>query len=276
MNMMKRIGLILILSYLGGIFIIAVREDRYLYYPEKYPDQWLEPRNTGLECDDVFMQSDSGITIHGWYCPSDSNGAVILFFHGNAGHLSMRYPMIKFLKKLPAKPGVFIVDYPGYGKSGGIPKETSLFETGACAMEYLTIEKKIESKKVYLYGQSLGAAVALHTALTHPCSGLVMESAFLSVPSLADEYYWFLPGLKYFCRQKYSNETMIRKLSVPVLIVHGAADRTIPVTHGRKLFELAPEPRKSLEIPEAHHDDVYMVGGQKYRDTLDAFFSGQP
>ncbi|MBN1355264.1 alpha/beta hydrolase [bacterium] len=262
LSVTRRIGFMAVLIYFGSVAVIALREDAYLYYPTRYPEYWAEPPGGAFETE---FQLSEGSRIHGVWFPGRETGPVILFLHGNAGHLVNRYPLIRFLQNLESRPGVLIVDYPGYGKSTGKPKESNLYETGTAACRYLQENLNVPPDRLILFGRSLGAAAALHTAITLRCAGLVMECPLLSVPHMAGEYYPYLPGLGWFSRQRFDNEKMIRKLNVPLLIIHGGRDRVIPVHHGRELFETALEPKRYVEIPAADHDDIYLIDTKQYR-----------
>ncbi len=266
-----RILLILFLVYIGSIIVIGLRESSYLFYPDTDERLWSDPVGKNVQYQDVFLDLQHGERIHGWWFPGRRNAPVILFLHGNAGNLSMRYSFVRYLQELPSRPGVFIIDYPGYGKSTGRPCEKNLYESGLAAIRYLTEKKQIDSDRIIIFGRSLGCAVALNTALSAAHAGLILECPFLSVPRMAEHYFPFLPGLKFFSRQHFDNEKKIRNLHTPLLLMLGDQDQVIPPDQGRRLFALAPEPKTFLEIQGAHHDDLYLVGGEKYKNAWAAF-----
>jgi len=267
----RRILVMVLLIYAGSILLIGLKENSYLYYPTQYPDTWTNPPGD-VTFQDVFFTIPSGSKIHGWWFPGSHDGPVILFLHGNAGHLAMRYSLIQFLMKCHPQPGgILIVDYPGYGKSSGKPSEKALFETGENACRYLKATLGISSDRIVIFGRSLGGAVALHTAIADQCAGLVMECSFLSVARMAQEYYPYLPGLKLLNRQKFDNESMIKNVGVPILMIHGDRDQIIPVEQGRKLYRIAPEPKTYVEIKKANHDNVYLIDKNTYQKAWNKF-----
>ena len=88
---------------------------------------------------------------------------------------------------------------------------------------------------------------------------------------MAKEVLPFLPGLQLFSRQRLDKEKRIKALRVPILFIHGKRDRIVPVSHGRRMYELAPEPKTYLEIASAGHDDCYISGRKDYRDAWNKF-----
>ncbi|MBN1552782.1 alpha/beta hydrolase [bacterium] len=270
-NAALRIILMIMMIYTGSILVISCREDSYLYYPVKFPENWINPPS-GTQYEELMVDDSSGWKIHGWWFPGADHGLTIVFAHGNAGHLAMRYGLVKFLLQLSPQPaGICIYDYPGYGKSEGYPSEDNLYRSMASVRTYLNNEINQPYSSHIVFGRSLGASVALHSALDQESAGVVMECPMLSVPRMAEEYYPFLPGLKYFSRQRFDNERKITRLHRPLMIIHGSDDRVIPVQQGRQLFHLASEPKRYVEIEAADHDNVYLIDPVKYREAWESF-----
>ena len=253
--------------------VIIFREDAYLYYPSNQADFWIEP-SQDEKVQNVNFALSSGDTIHGWWITNNANTPAVLFLHGNAGNLSSRHAMIRYLLSFdPSVGSVLIVDYPGYGKSTGAPSEKLLFETGRRAFDLMTGHFNIPEQKVIVFGRSLGASVALHTALSRNCAAVILECPFLSIPRMASEVFPFLPGLGLLSRQRYDNETMIQNLDVPILIIHGQDDSVIPFNHGQRLYNLASEPKYFFAVPQGNHDDNYIVDASGYRDSWISFLN---
>jgi hypothetical protein len=122
-----------------------------------------------------------------------------------------------------------------------------------------------------LYGQSLGANVAVEVARRSAPAGLVLEAPFPSLRYLAKLHYPFLP-IWPFLGGKYDAEAKVRAVTVPVLVVQGGRDSIVPPEAGRAVFAAAPEGRKEFHlVEEAGHNDVFIVGGERYFGVLKAF-----
>ena len=97
-----------------------------------------------------------------------------------------------------------------------------------------------------------------------------LEAPFASIPHMARSIYPFLPA-SLLVRTRYDNLAKMPKVAMPVLVAHGTRDQVIPFAQGRTVFEAAREPREFLPIDLAHHNDVYIVGGERYRNAIAAF-----
>src|SRR5687768_9406219 len=118
---LKRLLLILTLSYLGVMVVLWLLENSLVYKPTKVGEDWEPP--LAAETEDVDLQSADGTKIHAWWLPCAGADHALLYCHGNAGNLSHRGGSIAKLREL-LKVHVLIFDYPGYGKSAGSPTET--------------------------------------------------------------------------------------------------------------------------------------------------------
>src|SRR4029077_6046824 len=90
-----------------------------------------------------------------------------------------------------------------------------------------------EIQRVYVYGRSLGSAVAIHTAAAHRAAGLILESPFTSATDMARLHYGLVP--RTLLHVKLDNATTIRRVFCPVLIFHGTDDRLVPLARGRRV-----------------------------------------
>jgi fermentation-respiration switch protein FrsA (DUF1100 family) len=197
---------------------------------------------------------------------------VLLWFHGNAGHLADRYQIIRQLVQLPAE--VFILDYRGYGRSEGSPSEQGLYMDGQAAWDYLVDDRGIAPQRIVLFGRSLGGAVAVDLAGrpgVRP-AGLIVESSFTSVPDMAAAVMPIMPRV--LIRTKMDSISKISRIDLPKLIVHSRDDDIIPIGHGRSLFEAAGDPKQFLELRGMSHNDIDLSVGGEYFATMRRFVRG--
>lgn len=243
-----------------------VQEKSALFFPS--PNLHTTPGDVGLAYEDVSFPS-GGHELHGWYLPG-SDTHVVLWLHGNAGNIADR---VDTAAAMHEEFGVssFLVDYRGYGKSEGRPTEKGLYEDAAAAFRWLTENKGFEPSSIVLYGHSLGSSVAVDLALGagKDAGGLVLESAFTSARDMARLIYGGLP-VDWLMSLKLDNTGRIGQVSMPVLVIHGVSDGTIPFAMGKKVFDAAQEPKTFLPIAGADHNDCYVVGGKKYWEAWKA------
>jgi len=255
----------LIFFFLLVSVYLYYRQDSMLFFPEK--DVWQTPKSIGLEYEEVSLTTKDGVVIAGWYIPAKDEKGVVLFCHGNAGNVSDRLDSIKIFHDLGQS--VLIFDYRGYGRSGGTISEKGTYLDAEAAWDYLIQAKHKSSKGIIIFGRSLGGAVAAETALRKGPACLILESTFMSVPSIAKKYYPWLPvGL--IAKYRYATVEKVGAIRCPKLIVHSREDEIIPFEHGRQLYEKALLPKEFLEI-KGGHNEGFMLSGDTYSQGLGRF-----
>lgn len=231
-------------------------------------DQILsKPDQFGMTFEDVWFKSTDGISLHGWYIPSSSSDYLVVYFHGNAANISHRMEILHYLNQLDLS--VFIFDYRGFGVSEGIPlREKDLYRDAQGAVKWLE-QKGWRLDQMIFFGRSMGAAIALQTALDTPPAGVILEAPFTSLSEIARK---ITPTIYAFfgwwnINTRFDNLNKISRLTRPLLMVHGIRDRTVPVEMSLRLFDRAAEPKSLLLIPEAGHSDSFKAGGETYREA---------
>ena len=242
-------------------------EKRFIFFPDKTIVE--TPREWGMAHEEVYFDTEDGLRLNGWWIPGAGSPVTLLWFHGNAGNISHRLENIK-LRHDRLGINLFIFDYREYGRSEGEVSEEGTYRDGSAAVRYLRTRSDLDPARIVFLGESLGSAVAVEMAIRHGCAGLVLESPFLSIPEMARVSFPFLP-LGPFLRTTYDTLSKIGKVRAPVLIVHGEDDEIVPLQHGRRLFEAAPEPKEFYIVKGAHHNDLYLVGGTAYLEALGRF-----
>lgn len=236
----------------------------FIYYPD--PHWILTPDRLGLTAEEVWLAPEPGIDLHAWFFPHATPLATLLFCHGNAGNVSHRLENVALL--LQAGFQVLLFDYRGYGHSSGQPSEEGLYRDAVAAWAHLAARADTEGTPRILFGRSLGGAVAVEVATRVEADGLIVESTFTSILTLARLVFPLpLPALPV----KYDSLSKIRRITMPLLAIHGEEDELIPYADGQALFGAAPEPKAWYPIPGAGHNDTYVVGGDGYLRRLAAF-----
>ena len=255
----KRTLLVALLAIVALQVAPLLFEKKLIYLP--YRELELTPADLGLSFDEVALRTEDGLRLHGWFLPVQDAAHAVLVCHGNAGNISHRLDRTLLLQAR-LKVSVFLFDYRGYGKSEGSPDEEGTYADGRAAYQYL-LDRGLASDRIVLFGESLGAAVALQLALEKQAAALVLESSFTSIPDMAAAVYPFLP-LGRFVRTRYDNLEKIPSVRMPLLILHGTRDRIVPFEQGERLFRAASEPKRFFAIPGAGHNDTFLIGGEDY------------
>jgi hypothetical protein len=247
------------------VLIIYVFQSRLIFYPEK--DIMMTPADVNLPFRDVFLQTDAGTRIHGWYIPHDKPRATLLFLHGNAGNISQRLDSVEIFYGMGLS--VFIIDYQGYGRSAGSPSESGTYQDARAAWSFLTGKLKLPAQQVVVFGRSLGGAVAVWLAAEYRPGALILESTFTSVADLGKHYYPYLP-VQWLTRIRYPTLERISRVACPLLVIHSRDDEIIPFVNGQKLYAAARAPKEFLQISGGHNEG-FLLAGSKYIDGLQNF-----
>jgi uncharacterized protein len=255
---------VLALGAAGVLAFLLANEGRLIYFPEaRYA---ASPQDYRLAAEPLEIASDGGVRLRGWWIRG-SGGPVFVYYHGNAGNVSHRLERAKLLVEgLGAD--VVLVDYRGYGASTGRPSEAGLYADGAAIYEAAR-RRGVMPERIVLFGESLGGAVAVETALSHPCRAVILEAPFLSIPAMAKTIYPFLPA--FLVRTRFDNASKVPRLTMPKLIALAEHDDVVPPAQTRKLFDLAAPPKELYVIRGARHNDTYVVGGREYLEAWKRF-----
>ena len=236
-------------AFLAGLVFLA--QSHLIYYPEIGRTVSATPDDVGLAYEDIEFSTADGETLHGWLIPAPDAAGMVLLFHGNAGNISHRLDYLLIFYRLGYS--TFIFDYRGYGHSSGSPSESGTYLDAEAAWRYLAGEKRIDPRRIVLFGESLGGAVAAWLAAHENPGLLVLASVFTSIPDMAAKLYPFLPG-RLLSRFEYNTLAYLQDVTCPVFVAHSPQDDIVPFEQGRALYQAAPEPKQFLELRGGHND----------------------
>lgn len=254
-KMLTSLLTILALAYGGFAMLLFLLQDKLAYYPQLGREIHSTPREHGMEYEALTLATSDGERLDAWFVPASQAHGVVLILHGNAGNISQRMDSIAMFHRLGY--GVLIFDYRGYGRSSGKPSEAGLYRDARTAWEYLIRQRGISPRRIVLFGESLGGAVAAWLAAQlgeqERPGALVLSSVFTSVPDLAADLYPWLPA-RWLARLHYDTRAALARTGSPVLVAHSPDDEIIPFRHGQRLFEAAPGPKVFLQLSGGHND----------------------
>jgi len=238
-------------SYGLAVLLVMLFENSLIFHPIRHPGGDWTPH--GLAVEEAWFEADDGTKLHGWFVPHDAPKAIVLFAHGNGGNVTHRTDL---LREFHARLGfaTFIFDYRGYGRSEGSPTGDGVLADSRAARAWLAKRAGVAPEKLVLFGESLGAAIAVQLAAEGGGRGLILQNAFDSLSSVGAYHYPWLP-VRLMLRTRLDSASAIRNYRGPLLQFHGDADTIVPYRFGRQLFEAANEPKKFVTLPGADHND---------------------
>jgi hypothetical protein len=271
------IALALVAVSVGGCVALELKERELVFRPVREAASWYNGMPDAVQ--EIYLPVGApaaGERIHAWWWPADDPGAPVVFYlHGARWNLTGHLNRMSQLRRFGFS--VFAIDYRGFGKSDGeLPSEASVYEDARAGWQWL-IGREPDASRRYIYGHSLGGAVAIDLAVqlsgaAAGAHGLIVESSFTSLAELVSEMgYGWLPA-RLVLSQKFDSIEKIRQIRMPVLIVHGADDRFVPSRLSEALYAAAAAPKKMLLIPNGSHNNGMWMGDADYRLALQELF----
>jgi pimeloyl-ACP methyl ester carboxylesterase len=266
---------VLLIIYAVASTYLWARQAHYIFRPQRTIS--ATPSDYQIPFEDVYIRVDdrnsSSERIHAWWIPAENPGdRYLLYLHGSALNIGANITHARRFQRLGFS--VLLVSYRGYGKSDGtFPSEATVYSDARAAWRFLTAQKHIDPASIFIYGHSLGGAVAIELAMNHPAAGgLIIESTFTSIADMAREMpkYRFFP-LELIVHQRFDSISKVDGLQVPVLYLHGTADRLVPPEMSRELYRQTASDKRIKLIEGGGHNNSAAVGGEEYLQAVRTF-----
>ena len=232
----------------------------FLFYPDKLsPDYQFNFDEIGrelLDYEEVMIEVEESIflsALHFTHKDRNKSKGCILYFHGNAGSLADWGYIVGDFVAYPYD--FFIVDYRGFGRSGGVIKnEAQFFADAQKCYDY--IATKYNTKDIVLFGRSIGTGAASYLAAHNPAKLLLLETPFYSLLEIAKEKFPFLPVSILLKTIKMENHKYLSKVNYPIHIIHGTKDEVVPYASGKRLADEMPGKVRFYKIENGRHNNL--------------------
>jgi uncharacterized protein len=273
-------GGIVVAAALALKIAVMLMEPRLTFFPVRgYP---ATPQALGLPFEEVTLRAEDGVSVHGWFFPGGRRGAesaplTLLFFHGNAENIGGCLDLTDLTRE--TGDNLLLVDYHGYGESGGQPSETGLYLDGRAALAYLKTRRDVDPGRIVLWGRSIGSAVAVELATAadleaRPPKGVILESPFTSVRDLLKAGgHWIFYAASRFGTYRFDSVSRIGRLRAPLLVIHGTADDIVPLSLGREMFDRAAGKKEFVAVEGGGHNDLWALHEDSMRGAVERFLS---
>jgi fermentation-respiration switch protein FrsA (DUF1100 family) len=216
------------------------------------------------------MTADS-VELVGWYLPPSPappegrRAPGLIWFYGNMETVAAMAPVLREFR--PPGTAMLVLDYRGYGASGGSPTEAGVYRDAEAAWDFLGAQPGVDPSRIAVYGRSVGSVPALYLATSRPVGAVILDSPFTSAREMQRVHYAWLPP--FIMRLSLDNLSRARNLSAPLLVVHGSADRIAPFAMGQAVAQAGRG--ELVRIEGGGHNDTYDMGGEVYRERMHRF-----
>ncbi len=249
MSVLDWLLLAAVLGYAGLLALMYVFQRRLLYFPDR---NRTAPAEAGLpQAHELHLESLDGERLVAWHVPPDGDRPVMLYLHGNAGALNLRAGRFKWL--IAEGDGLVALSYRGFGGSSGRPSEQGLIKDALAA--YAFAAQRYPARRIVLWGESLGTAVAVALAAERQVGGIILDAPFTSIADVGAATYRFAP-VRHLIKDAFRSDLRIGKVTAPLLVLHGERDAVVPIRFGERLFALANEPKRMVRFPQGGHVDL--------------------
>ena len=254
MKILTGIFLLIATLYLGAAGVLYFGQRAMMYRP---PDTIARtPASAGFpEASNIRIKTGDGEQLVAWFAPPKDGKPIVLFFHGNAEILAWRVE--RFEKLTQDGAGLLAISFRGYAGSTGSPSEAGLLADGEAAYSFAAA--RYPANRIALWGYSLGSGVAVRLAARHPVAKLVLEAPYTSTVDVAAARYPFMP-VRWLMLDQFHSLDYIKDVHAPLLVLHGGADRVVPIEFGETLFAAANEPKRFVRFPDGGHINLDRFG----------------
>lgn len=246
MTSWKWLIIVAVLGYGGLLGVMYVFQRALMYFPDTTR---MAPAAAGLpQAEVVTLTASDGEKLVAWHVPARADKPIVLYFQGNAGGSNLRVD--RFRRLIAEGNGLLALSYRGYGGSTGKPSEEGLIRDAVAAYEFA--RARYPAKRIVLFGESLGTAVAIALASGHEIGALILDAPFTSAADVGAAAYPFAP-VRWMMKDSFHSDRRIGRVSAPLLVLHGERDSIIPISFGERLFALAREPKRMVRFANGGH-----------------------
>jgi pimeloyl-ACP methyl ester carboxylesterase len=232
--------------------VLYYLQDYILFHPVQIQQQETYDFNTPHKEVNIPYSANSTINIVQFLTPDSSAKGVVLYFHGNKKNISWYSKFSPFFTKHSYE--VWMIDYPGFGKSTGIFSEQLLYDWALTL--YKLARARFSPDSIIIYGKSMGTGIAAQLASIRDCRHLILETPYYSMPSVIDNYLPVYPVNK-MIHYKFPTSQYLQDVTAPVIIFHGTDDWVIPYRNAKRLMPFLKSTDVFVTVAEASHNDLY-------------------
>ena len=240
-------------------------QDKLIFQPRPIAEserQTIAARHPDVA--DTFLQAPDGTRLHAWHIKAKPEAPLVIYFGGNAEEVSW---MLDEIPRQETGAAWLLVDYRGYGASGGTPSEQSLESDAAAWYDHFAPT----SKRIVAFGRSLGSGVAVQLAAERKLDAVILIAPFDSMVEVGRRHYPFLP-VSWLLKHRFDSVSVAPKINVQLLCMVATHDEVIPAEHAKRLYDAWAGPKKWVELAASHNS---IDGHPDYWPSIRSFLAGR-
>jgi pimeloyl-ACP methyl ester carboxylesterase len=233
---------------IGFPLLMYLAQDSLIFHPQPLAEARRLALSQRARVESVFMHAAEGTRLHAWHARGESGTTLVMYFGGNAEEVSW---MLDDAARRTPEAGWLLVDYRGYGSSGGSPSERALTEDALRWYDQISPQYK----NTYVFGRSLGSGVAVQLAAQRPVAGVVLVAPFDSLVEVGKRHYPFLP-VSWMLKHRFDSLALAPKIMAPLLCIVAVDDEIIPVAHAKRLYDAWGGEKRWVGLEGAGHNST--------------------
>lgn len=225
-------------------------QDKFIFHPKKLPADYKFQFDIPFREIDLPVTDKKNLSIVQFTVPDSVRKGIVLYFHGNRQNINRYAQYATNFTRNGYE--VWMMDYPGYGKSTGKRNEQILYDDALIL--YKMAISKVSVEHIIIYGKSLGTGIAAQLASVRECKRLILETPYYSMDALAKHYFFMYPVMP---MTRYSLPTYqhFEYIKAPITIFHGTRDAVIPYKQARWLAEKKPG-TELITLEKGRHNNL--------------------
>ena len=241
---------IFIIYIVVGIALYFLQE-KIIFQAKKLPQDHVFHFPLPFKEINLPVNAEKTLSIIQFTVPDSLRRGVVLYFHGNLNNIERYAPFSSNFTKNHYE--VWMMDYPGYGKSTGIRTEQALYDDAL--QLYKMARARFAKDSIIIYGRSLGTGIASELASVRDCKRLILEAPYYSLDALARHFLFMYP-VNWLIKYHFPTYKYLKKVDAPVTIFHGREDELIPYRQAQQLLKIAKPGAELITIEKGKHNTV--------------------
>ena len=229
----------------GLPLLMYLAQDSLIFFPQPQGEARRAQIASQRAVESLFIDAADGTRLHAWHVKGEP---LVMYFGGNAEEVSW---MLDDAARRAPGTGWLLVDYRGYGSSGGSPSENALVADALRWYDHISPEHR----KIYLFGRSLGSGVAVQLAAHRPVAGVILVAPFDSLVAVGKRHYPFLP-VDWMLKHRFDSIALAPQLKAPLLCIVATADEIIPAEHSKRLYDAWGGEKRWVALEGAGHNST--------------------